>query len=140
MDLSRPYILGNLQLEFFQLELYPGSVSSWNISRVNILLKYHREKSDVIIFVEEEHEIMSDKGFFNQFMSEKQSIFQKLKKLLILIAPTCIHIERFTGCVSDWSILNKNNDWPIQKFDSLTLILGSLCYNQILNPFIRRLV
>ena len=31
----------------------------------------HREKSDVISWVEEEHEIMSDKGFFKQFMSEK---------------------------------------------------------------------
>ena len=58
---------------------------------------------------------MSDKGFFKQFMSEKQFSFQKLKKLLILIAPTRIHIERFTRCVGDWSILN--DDWPMQKFD-----------------------
>ena len=43
-----------------------------------------------------------------------------MKKLLILIAPRSIHIGRFSGCVSDWSILN--NDWPIQKFDLLTLI------------------
>ena len=33
---------------------------------------------------------------------------QKLKKLLILIAPTNIHIERFAGCVSDWIILNND--------------------------------
>ena len=33
--------------------------------------QYHREKSDVISWVEEEHEIMSDKRFFKQFMSEK---------------------------------------------------------------------
>ena len=58
-------------------------------------------------WVVEEHETMSDKGFFKQFMSEKSS-FQKLKKLLILITPTSIYIERFTGCVSDWSILNNN--------------------------------
>ena len=76
----------------------------------------------MISWVEEEHEIMSDKGFFKQFISEKQSRFQKLKKLLILIAPTSIYIERFTGCVSDWSILN--NDSAIQKFDLITLILG----------------
>ena len=29
------------------------------------------KKSDVIRWVEEEHEIMSDKGFFKKFMSEK---------------------------------------------------------------------
>ena len=76
----------------------------------------------MISLVEEKHEIVSDKEFFKPFMSEKQSSFQKLKKLLILIAPTSIiHIERFIGCISDWSILN--NDWPIQKFD---LIWGSL--------------
>ena len=70
-------------------------------------------------------------------MSEKESSFQKLKKT-ILIAPTNIPIERFTGCVSDWSILN--NDWPIQKFDLLSLTWGSLCYSQMLNPCIPRLV
>ena len=64
--------------------------------------------SDVISWVEEEHEIMSDKGFFKQFMSEKQSSFQKLKKLLIQIAPTRIYIERFTGCVCGWSTLNND--------------------------------
>ena len=36
----------------------------------------------------------------------------------MLIAPASIYIERFTGCVSDWSILN--NDRAIQKFDLLT--------------------
>ena len=92
-----------------------------NISWVN---RYLTLIIDVINWVEEEHEIMSYKGFFKLFMSEKQSSFQKLKKLLILI--------------SDWSILN--NDSAIQKFDLLTLILGSLCYNQILNPCIPRLV
>ena len=73
-----------------------------------------------------------------QFMSEKYSSFQKLKKLLILTAPTSIHIERFSGCVSDWIILN--NDWPIQKFDLLTLIWGSLYYIQTLNLCIPRIV
>ena len=64
--------------------------------------------TDVISLVEEEHEIMSDKGVFKQFMSEKQSSFQKLKKLLILIVPTSIYVERYTGFVSDWSILNND--------------------------------
>ena len=64
--------------------------------------------TDVISLVEEEHEIMSDKGVFKQFMSEKQSSFQKLKKLLMLIVPTSIFVERYTGFVSDWSILNND--------------------------------
>ena len=66
-----------------------------------ILGRYLTQISDVISWVEEEHEIISDKGLFKQFMSGKQSSFQKLKKPLRLIAPTSIHIERFSGCVSD---------------------------------------
>ena len=73
-----------------------------------ILGQYLTLISDVISWVEEEHEIMSDKGFFKQFMSEKQSSFQKLKKLLMLIVPTSIFVERYTGFVSDWSILNND--------------------------------
>ena len=74
-----------------------------NISWVNMTLI-----SDVISWVEGEHEIMSDEGFFKRFMSEKKSSFQRLKKLLTLIAPTGIYIERFTGCVSNWSILKND--------------------------------
>ena len=70
-------------------------------------------------WVEEKHEIMSNKGFFEQVMSEKQSSFQKLKKLIV-ITPTSIPIQRYTGCFSDWSI--PNNDQRIQKFDLLILI------------------
>ena len=62
----------------------------------------------MISWVEEEIETMSDKGLFKQFMLQKQSSFQKLKKLLILIAPTSSHIERFNGCVSDWIVLNND--------------------------------
>ena len=36
-----------------------------------ILGQYLTLISDVISWVEEEHEIMSDKGFFKQFMSQK---------------------------------------------------------------------
>ena len=74
---------------------------------------------------------MSDKGFFKQFMSKKQYSFQKMKKLLILIAPTSIHIERFTGCVSDWSILK--NDRAIKKFDLVTLVWGAYALIKYLN-------
>ena len=36
-----------------------------------ILGQYLTLKSDVISWVKEEHEIMSDKGFFKQFMAKK---------------------------------------------------------------------
>ena len=70
-----------------------------------ILGQYLTLISDAISWVEKEQEIMADKGFFKQFLSQKQSSFEKLKKLLILIAPTSICIERLTGCVSE-----QNND------------------------------
>ena len=48
--------------------------------------------------IKEEHEILSDKRFFDeQVMSEKLSSFEKLRKLLV-IDLTSIPIERFTGC------------------------------------------
>ena len=71
-----------------------------------ILGQYLTLIPDVISWVEEEHEIMSDNELFKQFMSQKLSSFQKMKKLLILVAPTSIYVERFTECVSDWSIVN----------------------------------
>ena len=54
--------------------------------------------------VGKEHETMSDKEFFKQVMPKKSQL-QKLKKLLILVTPISIHVESFSGCVSDWSIL-----------------------------------
>ena len=40
------------------------------------------------------------------------------------ITPTSFHIQKFTGHVYDWSILNH---WSIRKIDLLTLTSGSLC-------------
>ena len=40
------------------------------------------------------------------------------------VNPTSIHVQRFTGHVSDRSILN---DWSVQKTDLLTPKLDSLC-------------
>ena len=51
-------------------------------------------------------------------------------KLLILIAPTDIHVERFTRHDNDWSILK--NDLPFQKIESML-------HCQILNSCISRL-
>ena len=73
-------------------------------------------------------------GSLNSSCQKKQYSFQKMKNLLILIAPTSIHIERFTGCVSDWSILK--NDRAIKKFDLVTLVWGAYATIKYLNhPF-----
>ena len=40
------------------------------------------------------------------------------------ITPISIHVQRFTGHVYDWSIVN---DWPIQKIDLEISTWGSLC-------------
>ena len=67
---------------------------------------------------------MSEKGFFKQAISEKQSSFHRLKKLQTLIAQTSIN-ERLTGDVRDWSILQL--EWLANsKFDVLTLIWSNL--------------
>ena len=44
-----------------------------------ILDQYLTLISDVISWVEEKHEIMSDKGLFKHFMSEKESSFDYLR-------------------------------------------------------------
>ena len=43
-------------------ELYPGSISDSNITE---------NKIDIISWITEEHEIMSDEEFFKRIMSEK---------------------------------------------------------------------
>ena len=93
--------------------VYPGSMFDSNITEYDLMW---------LAGLKEKPEIISDKGFFKQFRSEKWSSFQNLKKLLILTTPISTNIERFTGSVSDWSILN--NNWPIQKLNLLTLIWG----------------
>ena len=44
------------------------------------LTKYHREKSDVITWVEEEHEIMSDKGFLKHVQQMQRQKKNPLKQ------------------------------------------------------------
>ena len=48
------------------------------------------------------------KGSLN---SSVRKIIQFLETEEAANTPTSIHIKRFTGCVGDWIILNK--DWPI---------------------------
>ena len=84
---------------------------------------------------------MSDIELFKQTMFEKQSSFQKLMKLLILIPPKSmdvkrfirrvdadvdVDVERFIRRVTDWRILN--NDCLIQKIHLLTSLWRTLCH------------
>ena len=102
-------------------EIYSGSISDSNITR----------KFDVLNWVEEEHEIMSGKGFAMQDFGNIKGIYlnrlsQKNNPQFseaeaannFDIAGTRIHVKKFIGRVRDWSTLN--NIWPIQKIDLLT--------------------
>ena len=73
--------------------------------------------------------------FVIQYFSSIKYIFEKghVRKIIQFseaevaanfhITPTSIHVQRFTGYVFVWSILN---DWPIQKIDLPTSTWGSL--------------
>jgi hypothetical protein len=90
-------------------DIYPGSISDSEIT----------EKSRVLQFVEEEHEIMSDKGFSIQDLCAKKGVFLNRPKQKendqftegqvqrnFDIASTRIHVERYIGRVRNWTILN----------------------------------
>ena len=102
-------------------DIYPGSISDSEIT----------EKSGVLQFVEEEHEIMSDRGFAIQDMCAIKVVFLNRPKQKdgdqfshnevqrnFDIASTRIHVERFIGRVRDWTILN--NVWPLNRMDLLS--------------------
>jgi len=102
-------------------EIYPGSITDSEIT----------EKSGAIFLVEEEHEIMSDRGFSIQEMCAlrgiplnrpKQKENDQFAEIDVAsnfdIAATRIHVERFIGRVRDWGILNAV--WPINRIDILS--------------------
>ncbi|XP_057302708.1 uncharacterized protein LOC130636876 [Hydractinia symbiolongicarpus] len=101
-------------------DIYPGSTSDSDIT----------EKTDAIRFVEEEHEIMSDRGFSIQehcalkgitLNRPKQKNCDQFSEKDVSsnfdIAATRIHVERFIGRVRDWSILN--TVWPMTYYPRL---------------------
>ena len=91
-------------------ETYPGSISDSEIT----------EKAGALNFVQEEHEIMSDRGFSIQELcaikgitlnrpkqKDSDQFSQKDVSSNFDIAATRIHVERFIGRVRYWTILNK---------------------------------
>ena len=102
-------------------EIYPGSISDSEII----------DKAGALNFVQEEHEIMSARGFSIQELcaikriglnrprqKDSDQFSQKDVASNFDIATTRIHVERFIGRVRNWKILNKV--WPLNKIDMLS--------------------
>ena len=110
-------------------DIYPGSISDSEIT----------EKSDVLSFVREEHELMSDRGFAVQDLCSLKGIYLNRPKQKDCdqfsenevqknfdIASTRIHVERYIGRVRDWRILNRV--WNLNQLDLLSSVWQSLCH------------
>ena len=117
--------------------VYPGSISDTDIT----------EKTGVLNYVNEGHEVMTDKGFSIQDLcaikgvtlnrpKQKQSdqFSQADIQQNFDIASTRIHVERFIGRVRNWRILN--NIWPMNRVDLLSSTWNMLCHtvNLVMPP------
>ena len=118
-------------------DIYPGSISDSKIT----------EATGILNFVEEEHELMSDRGFAVQELCSIKGVYlnrpkqkdadqftENEVKRNFDIAATRIHVERFIGRVRDWTILNKV--WPMNQMDLLSSVWQLLCHivNLTLEP------
>ena len=111
--------------------VYPGSMTDSELT----------EKSGILQYTYENHEIMTDRGFsiqdlcvihgvsLNRPKQKDSSQFSEADvKRNFDIAATRIHVERFIGRVRDWKILN--TVWPLIKMDLLSStwqMLGHIC-------------
>ena len=90
-------------------DIFPGSISDSKIT----------EECGAVYFVEQEHEIMSDRGFSIQELCASRGITLNRPKqkendpfmevnvaTKFDIAATCIRVTQFIGRVRDWDILN----------------------------------
>ena len=104
-------------------DIHPGSISDSVITK----------KTNILDFVQEEHEVMSDRGFVVQDLCAIKGIYlnrpkQKDKDQLsndeekrnFDIAPARIHVERYIGRVRDWTILNRV--WQLPHMDLLSSV------------------
>ena len=112
-------------------EIYPGSISDTEIT----------EKTDILNYVSEDHEIMTDRGFSIQDLcaikgvslnrpKQKDSDSGKFQQGEIHrnfdVSSTRIHVERYIGRVRNCTILN--NVWPLNRTDFLTSTRQMLCH------------
>ena len=90
-------------------DIFPGSISDSKIT----------EECGAVYFVEQEHEVMSDRGFSIQELCASRGITLNRPKqkendpfmevnvaTKSDIAATCIRVTQFIGRVRDWDILN----------------------------------
>lgn len=109
--------------------VYPGSISDSEITAI----------TDILKFVETEHEIMTDRGFSIQDLCAEKGVTLNRPKQKeddqfsntenqrnFDIASTRIHVERFIGRVRKWKILN--DIWPMNRVDILTCVWQMLCH------------
>ena len=112
-------------------EVYPGSISDTEIT----------EKTNILDFVTEDHEVMSDKGFSIQDIcaikgvslnrpkqkdSESGGFPQQEIHRNFDITSCRIHVERFIGRVRNWRILNTT--WPMNRTDLLCSTWQMICH------------
>ena len=110
-------------------DIYPGSISDSELT----------EKAGTLDLVEEEHELMADRGFSIQdFCASKGLTLNRSKckereqfneadvAMNFDIAATRIHVERFIGRVRNWAILN--DVWPLNRTDILSPTWQVLCH------------
>ena len=112
-------------------EIYPGSISDTEIT----------EKTDILNYVSEDHEVMTDREFSIQDLcaikgvslnrpKQKDSDSGKFQQGEIHrnfdVSSSRIHVERYIGRVRNWNILN--NIWPLNRRDFLTSTWQMLCH------------
>ena len=112
-------------------DIYPGSISDTEIT----------EKTGILGFVAEDHEVMSDRGFSIQDLCAIKGVTlnrpkQKDAESGKFTQPEChqhfnitstrIHVERFIGRVRNWRILNCV--WPMNRIDLLAPTWQVLCH------------
>ena len=122
---------------YLVMSTYPGSISDTDITA----------KTGVLSYVNEGHEVMTDKGFSIQDLCAIKGVTLKRPKQKqsdqfsqadiqtnFDIAYTRIHVEKFIGRVRDWRILN--NIWPMNRIDLLSSTCIMLCHtvNLVLPP------
>lgn len=109
--------------------VYPGSISDSEITAI----------TDILKFVDEDREIMTDRGFSIQDLCAEKGVTLNRPKQKendqftntenqrnFDIASTRIHVERFIGRVRKWKILN--DIWPMNRVDILTCVWQMLCH------------
>ena len=103
-------------------KIHPFSISDFNITEKNLMRSAGIRKKNI--------KGLLPKIFLISKMCFKKTHVRKIIQFSVAevaanfdITPTRLHVQRFTGHVHDWCMLN---DWSIQKIDLLTSTSGVL--------------